>query len=1115
MSEWQLKVLGSVSLRRGEQVYTPDRKSAAILSYLSLEGPTSRSKLAGLLWPDVVEATARNNLAQTLRRLRQLIGDSLIAGDDVLSLRPDLSVDIAELNIQLFSGNVQEMRDAGELLNGLDFDDSPDFADWLYGERERLLELRRQALAASIERLERSGRFDEATRYAKQLIDLDPVAETPHYLLMRLHYLAGNRSAALKAYARCRNILAQTLGIEPLPETTALARKIEQGEVYLSRGNRGERSLPAFVLRPPVLIGREQLWAEMETAWQQGQFIILAGDPGVGKTRLALDFAASKGAYLFLEGRPGDRVAPRATSTRNFRRIFEHKPDLELATWARRALAQVMPEIDADDLPPQEVSIQLLLEAVLTLFQADLAINCFVYDDLQFADDASIDTGFYIISSSFPMGQPGGVPHWIACVRPNELSEHTQDILQRGVAAGHSAWIEVTPLDAEATTDLLSSLELNVLEDALIPTFAQALYHRTGGNALFILETLRNLLETRGLGDALSEPFPLPTKVEATVRQRLARLSAGAQRVVQAAAVLQSDFDLKLIGKVLGVDPVGLIDVWEELERAQVFKGHRFSHDLLYESALGMLSEPIRVFLNLRAAEVLEEMNANPGRVAKHYLAASEQEKGGRFLLEAAGVASQAFLFNAADALYEQAEALFTEINDATNASEALLQRAKLRLTTDPSETTLELTERLLNFAKLPEHKARALEAHARILHLLGRDDEAERAANEGATLAAQIGDAKSEGGNLEILGLSQLINFRPDNALATFERVKTVYETIDHPVGMATAQQALGNIYWHSDHYTALRHFETAETLFEAESHTHQRVSALNGQGLVMFELGDAEVASQIFKQAQTIISSVEGEVLRTLLLHYGMSLCYHALGDYTKELSCINSGVALGSYHGSILLHLRAVHLYLLLGDRARARTSLEAAGAWPADKQYRFYALLAEALLAANSGEDAAAAFDAALREAETKNNAYAAAWARLERAPFLDAERALDATNEALGLSEGRGFEGLRSAALTRSARTLLTLERHEEALVRTMQASKLKAHSPVITQGERLLTHAEALQANGKLGAKHTFEEARTWVIHTAEARVPAEHRRGFLGNSVNGRILDTGKAQEA
>lgn len=199
---------------------------------------------------------------------------------------------------------------AGDLLGAFDYDDLPEFADWLYGEREALLELRRGALWTLAGRAESAGEYGEAARWAQRLLELDPVSEAAHRALMRFYYLAGARPAALRAYGRCKEVLAREFGTQPLPETRELARKIDQGMVRAPRRARAERALPAFVLRPPVLVGRETAWAEMERAWAKGQTFYLTGDPGVGKTRLAQEFVASKGPGLYLPSRPGVQEVP-------------------------------------------------------------------------------------------------------------------------------------------------------------------------------------------------------------------------------------------------------------------------------------------------------------------------------------------------------------------------------------------------------------------------------------------------------------------------------------------------------------------------------------------------------------------------------------------------------------------------------------------------------------------------------------------------------------------------------------------------------------------------------------------------------------------------------------
>ncbi len=102
-----------------------DRRSAGLLAVLALDGPTPRSRLAGLLWPDSPEDAARANLRQRLKRLRTALGDELVIPDDILRLRPDVLVDAVQLESLAFTGEYSAaLKLEGELLAGFDFDDS-------------------------------------------------------------------------------------------------------------------------------------------------------------------------------------------------------------------------------------------------------------------------------------------------------------------------------------------------------------------------------------------------------------------------------------------------------------------------------------------------------------------------------------------------------------------------------------------------------------------------------------------------------------------------------------------------------------------------------------------------------------------------------------------------------------------------------------------------------------------------------------------------------------------------------------------------------------------------------------------------------------------------------
>lgn len=415
---WRLEVLGKPRLVRPDgQTLRPEGNGLALLTYLALEGPTLRSRLAGLLWPETPEGAARNNLVHLIRRIHRTYGEDLLHADDRVGLSEEVWVDASQLNGSQ-EDNAGETP-PGTLLEEVHFDDRPDLADWLLAWRERLDNVRAERLGRTAARQEESGDLTGALVTTAQLLDFNPVSEEVYRRLMRLHYLSGDRGAALAAFERCRTVLQREFGTGPLPETLALAREVERGTPPAAALNRPR--IPLSVLRPPSLIGREPEWARMEEAWEAGQFIILAGEGGMGKSRLARDFAASKGEVVVLEGRPGDALVPYATTTRNLRRVLARVPDLPLEPWMRSSLSRLLPEL-LDGAPAPTGPDARLHAAIHHVFRMGLAgVSAFVYDDLHLADPASIEAGFVLISSSFPLGQSGGVPRLIATVRPAEL----------------------------------------------------------------------------------------------------------------------------------------------------------------------------------------------------------------------------------------------------------------------------------------------------------------------------------------------------------------------------------------------------------------------------------------------------------------------------------------------------------------------------------------------------------------------------------------------------------------------------------------------------------------------------------------------------------------------
>jgi DNA-binding SARP family transcriptional activator/TolB-like protein/Tfp pilus assembly protein PilF len=235
-------LLGPFEVKRGDsqQLRLP-KKAQALLAFLALQKgrPIPREQLATLLWGNSATEQARQSLRQCLAALRNALGaelsEAIVADTTSVLLAPSdrWSVDVATFEIACQSNSLADLARASalyrdELLAGLQIPVEP-FGDWLSLERQRLFSLRLDLLQRLADARASSGDMENAIAAARQLTGLDPLREEGHRLLMRLLGAAGNRSAALKQYDRCTQILRDELGIAPDAETDRLAEVIRAG----------------------------------------------------------------------------------------------------------------------------------------------------------------------------------------------------------------------------------------------------------------------------------------------------------------------------------------------------------------------------------------------------------------------------------------------------------------------------------------------------------------------------------------------------------------------------------------------------------------------------------------------------------------------------------------------------------------------------------------------------------------------------------------------------------------------------------------------------------------------------------------------------------------------
>jgi len=700
-SSIRIFLLGRFEVTRGERILQASswtrRKAAALLQRLALEHRLLKDQAIEFLWPEIDPTSGANNLYRTLHTLRHTLDTALGPGtaeatllfqDGVFTLMDTVWVDVAAFESLVQSSDQSALSSALQLYNS---DLLPDdrYAEWTLSSRERLRRQQREARLTLAAHARDARAYTRAISLLTPLLIQDPADELVHRELMQLYALAGRRHEALRQYQACVDALAAELAVPPDAKTTALYTGIIHGEItpppasILPTWMTPSQTVPEFEGDPP-LVGRQSelatLQAPLRAAWhRRGQGLLLAGDSGVGKTRLAhelLQMAATAGmialsstAYEqegqlpyqpFIEALDGYLTEHQRPLDENpithFKRLGSSDPQQE--HWA-------------------------LFKATAT-FLTNLAAHSpviLLVDDLHAADDTSLQLFHYLAR------QTRAAPLILLATYRTDIAASVVTpfgTLLNALYREHlSETLVLTPLSQSA----VASITAHILGNEASPALLSAIVDVTEGNPFFVQEMLHMLLKS-GQVEEREGKFHLkpgvalrvPAGLSELLRERVMRLGSAADSALRAAAVVGREFRFDVLRRVSMLSESELLDVLDVALVAHLLEetasGYRFRHPLIRRTLYDALSQARRARLHACAAEAIEAAYAGHPEgltphveaLAFHYELSDRRDRSLDYLIQAGQKAASIYAFEVAVNYFERALTLMDELNVADPA---------------------------------------------------------------------------------------------------------------------------------------------------------------------------------------------------------------------------------------------------------------------------------------------------------------------------------------------------------------------------------------------------------------------------------------------------------------
>lgn len=834
------------------------------------------------------------------------------------------------------------------------------YEDWAVRQRDKYRRAYVTALVGAAECRARQGQYRRAVELCHKALAEDPYREDVYRQVMLYHHLMGNQNEALHLYEVYKETLTKQFAgsdVEPDGQTQQLHRQILAGNVPIDKDYPSPKSLHHPILhslgRLPF-VGRRQEWPlllqHLEQAQQEkGRLVLISGDVGVGKSRLAqevLQHAQSTLNANVLQGRCSELGAkwPYQPVFQAIQEcVSQREPNLRnMSTLSLRVLSQWLPQFEA--LLDTPVSLAPLDEEQerLRLFaaMAELLFNqaqsrpplLLFLDDLQWVDPSTVDFLDYLITQvdKHPVlilgtfrSEEVGLEHPLASLTSQTTRAMEEDAVHE---------VRLTPF---------SSADVNELLQHIAPALGGReqlglhLHRESGGNPLFLVAILQTLFEQHIV--TISPEGQWVVDVDAVVRGDRQFLPGEMQNVIKA-RIDQLDKQDRLLLELLSVighpcrggmlafiwNEFGVLatsELFEHLVRVQMITEegavYRFTHDKIQEVLYQNISSVRRRRLHRQLLEILEasDMSAQWPHAffAHHCLSADLAQKALVYLLLALEDAVTGYR-------NEEALKLATEAWDVT---EKLISTRETAV--ELQQTQFEILVKMVKAYSIlgrENERKKALKLLLKLAHNLNDQhktfqsrllqtqhhldmahyDEALAEALAALEIAKELNDLDAHSQALHHLALVCWNTAAYPKALDYLRQEQELQQTLDDKQGWLETLRYLGLVsWWHGQYEQAAEYYQQALELERKLNDPQRRAQLLFGQGNLFWSKNEYEQAVRMFDEVRQLS---------------------HTIGDRRGEVKALsNLGLSkwsLGEYEAAKDLIQEAIEVYREIGDK-----------------------------------------------------------------------------------------------------------------------------------------------------------------------------------------------------